>query len=509
MSAAAGAKTSTRPNILLVTTDQQRGDCLGIEHAAGAPHPVMTPHLDQLAYEGIRFTRGYSDCPVCIPARTTIMTGRTARTNGMVSNSTDPIPETPHRTLPGRLAAAGYQTHAAGKMHFNPPRRRNGFERMRLLPEDYVNWLERTPYPGGYRAHGLGGNEVTAAFNPLPVEYTATHWIVDESIDFLRQRDPDYPFFMWTSFEAPHPPFEPPEQFVRLSDGVEIPPPVIGDWAAAPLPAAEGDSGADGGAVPRPLQQRRWTHKLDHLTPGQIRAARRHYYAQITHVDYELGRLFGELQSQRLWDDTVVIFTSDHGEMLGDHGAFHKQLFYEPSARVPYLLRVPHRFDPPAPAGTTVSTPALLADLYPTCLDLARLWTAEDAAERDGQSLMTAPWTRGERWVFGQCGGGRNASYMATDGRQKYVYYPWGGTEQLFDLERDPAECHDLAQQATHAALLDACRARLGTAFPELLAAAPTGHPFRVIDEPLPDAARARAANPYAWRGPIRYGGHW
>jgi hypothetical protein len=91
---------------------------------------------------------------------------------------------------------------------------------------------------------------------------------------------------------------------------------------------------------------------------------------------------------------------------------------------------------------------------------------------------------------------------MATDGRQKYVYYPWGGTEQLFDLERDPAECHDLAQQATHAALLDACRARLGTAFPELLAAAPTGHPFRVIDEPLPDAARGRAPHPDPGRGP-------
>src|SRR5688500_19487544 len=102
-----------RPNILLITTDQQRGDCLGVERSA---HPVLTPHLDQLAAEGVRFTRAYSDCPVCIPARTSIMTGRCAYTHGVTGNADRPLPEAPQRTLPGRLAAAGHQTHAVGKM---------------------------------------------------------------------------------------------------------------------------------------------------------------------------------------------------------------------------------------------------------------------------------------------------------------------------------------------------------------------------------------------------------
>ena len=150
-------QVSSKPNLLLITTDQQRADCLGIERS---DHPVMTPHLDQLAHEGVRFSRAYSDCPLCIPARTTIMTGQCAYTHGVHTNGEFRIPVPGDNTLPGKLTAAGYQTHAAGKMHFYPPRNRNGFERMRLLPEDYVNDLEQTPYAGMYRGHGIGGNEV-------------------------------------------------------------------------------------------------------------------------------------------------------------------------------------------------------------------------------------------------------------------------------------------------------------------------------------------------------------
>jgi arylsulfatase A-like enzyme len=306
---------------------------------------------------------------------------------------------------------------------------------------------------------------------------------------------------MWTSFEAPHPPYEALEQFVRLYDGVEIPEPVVGAWAR-------------GGGVPRAVQQRRWTHKLDTLSAAVIQAARRHYYAQITHVDYELGRLFGELQSQQLWQDTVVIFTSDHGEMLGDHITFHKSLFYEPSARVPFLMRIPAGYAPPAAAGSVVADPVLLADLYPTCLALAGAEPEDGDATRDGVDLTRE--RRGDgadgRWVLGFCGAAQG-TYMATDGRWKYIYYAWGGTEQLFDLHRDPAECRNLADGSEDGAVgesLAECRQRLRRAVPRV--APPDGaddRPFHVVDEPLPDEASVRATNPFAWRGPIRYGGHW
>jgi arylsulfatase len=259
---------------------------------------------------------------------------------------------------------------------------------------------------------------------------------------------------------------------------------------------------------------------VDRLSPAIIEAARRHCYAQITHVDYELGRLFGELQSQQLWQDTAVLFASDHGELLGDHISFHKSFFYEPSARVPLLLRVPQRHGPPAAAGAVIAEPALLADIYATCLALAGVGSDEPedgAGTRDGVSLAGtphAPAGRAEgRWVFGFCGAA-HGRYMATNGRWMYLYYAWGGAAQLFDLERDPAERHDLAAAGAPdgdaRGALEEGRERLRRAVP--CVAVPDGgdaRRFHVMDEPLPDEAAARASNPFAWRGPIRYGGHW
>jgi arylsulfatase A-like enzyme len=203
--------------------------------------------------------------------------------------------------------------------------------------------------------------------------------------------------------------------------------------------------------------------------------------------------------------------------MLGDHGAFHKSLFYEPSARVPFLVRIPARYGPPHPAGAVVAEPALLVDLYATCLDLAGCLETADAQERDGRSVLRLG-TEGRpgapRWVFGQCGAMRQGTFMATDGQWKYIYYVAGGREQLFNLADDPAECQDLAGAPAARSILVECRARLGKEIPELAAggAGPANGerpPFQVMDAPALEPAAARAANPFAWRGPIRYGGHW
>ncbi|WP_222429874.1 sulfatase-like hydrolase/transferase [Paenibacillus cremeus] len=490
----------THPNILLITTDQQRWDCLGM---VGAGHPVMTPHLDQLAAEGIRFRRAYSDCPICIPARTTIMTGLSADRHGLanMSETAKPFPEASHRTLPGRLTAAGYQTHAAGKMHFTPARARYGFERMRLLPEDYVNWLEGTPYAGMYRGHGLGGNEVYPAFASTPVQYTQTHWIVNESIDFLRQRDPHAPFFMWTSFETPHPPFDPPESYVRLYDGIDIPKPSVGDWSRD----AEDK-------VPRWITNVRWSRKLDQLPEAVVQAARKHYYAQITHIDYELGRLLGELNSQGIAQDTIILFTSDHGEMLGDHGLFHKTAFYEPSAGVPFILRIPKAFlqarYPAYAAGRVFERGAQLADIYPTLLDLAGVWSEEEQSERDGCSLLRMDESElEERWLFGYVEE-RDGLFMAANVKWKYLYYVDGGFEQLFNLEQDPLELHNLAADTRPecGAMLNECRHQLRERFPAWRDDDNATTGLRATDKPLREERQVKAANPFAWRGPIRYG---
>ncbi len=465
---------------------------------ANSPHPVMTPHMDQLAREGVRFDSAYSDCPMCIPARKTIMTGRCAYTHGIAKNAAVPMPEEPQLTLPGKLTAAGYQTHAAGKMHFHPSRARSGFERMRLHPDDYVNWLERTPYAGKYRGHGLGGNEVYPTYAAMPAEYTHTHWIVEESIDFLRQRDSDNPFFLWTCFEAPHTPYDPPESFVRLYDGIPIPSPASADWS-------------EGEEVPPWVKIMRWLHNSDLHPDHVVQAARKHYYASITHVDYELGRLFGELKMQGLWDNTIILFTSDHGDMLGDHGLFQKSCFYEPSARVPFLLRLPEHLREGHKPGSIIHNAVQLADIYPTLLGLAGCSPdAIGVPERDGVNLMRLleePLQR--RWIFGYSNV-QDGLYMATDGEWKYLYYVCGGLEQLFNVKNDPNELINLVKDSHYKVIVEEGRSRLAAKFPQLVEADQlSSSGLKFTEPPADDEDETRSLNPYAWKGPMRYGsGH-
>ena len=192
-----------RPNLLLITTDQQRFDMLG----RAGNSCVFTPHLNWLCDQGVRFTRAYSDCPICMPARATIMTGRHGYRQGLITNTSRPIPAAEHPTLPGVLTDAGYQTRAVGKMHFNPVRAHYGFEHMEL-PFDYVREMQRAGRGAEVDGPGLGQNEMEPGFNTIDEARSQTRWIVDRSIDFLETRDPTRPFFMWTSFTKPHPPFD-------------------------------------------------------------------------------------------------------------------------------------------------------------------------------------------------------------------------------------------------------------------------------------------------------------
>ncbi len=480
---------SEKPNIVYIVLDQWRGDCLGIADSA---HPVMTPHFDQIAYEGLWYRRAYADCPVCMPQRATMLTGFTASQHGSPQNFMSG-PRTPidrSQSLPHRLTReAGYQTKAVGKMHFWPERARFGFEDISLHPDDYVNFLEERGCGGFYRGHGLGGNEVYPAVSAVPEHLTHTHWIVDEGIRFLGRRDPDCPFMLWLVFEAPHSPFDPPEPYDRLYDDFAIPEAAVGDWAG----------GAD---EPPALAADRIARKADRISPQILERTRRHYYGQITHIDYQLGRLFGELQSRGLYDNSVIVITSDHGEHLGDHGLFAKSTFLESSARVPIILRLP-RATPLGPSNEfggrssnrRVDRPALTADIAPTLLELAGL---QPEAGMDGCSLLRLP---EERLIYGET----RDSVFATDGRLKYIYYFAGGVEQLFDPINDPDDRRNLAGQGDHAAAQERLRAALidylrGEGRPAV------AEGDLLIKDASLDVDELRARNTAAWRGPLRYG---
>ena len=368
-----------RPNLLLLLADQHRGDCLGIEG-----HPVLqTPHLDSIGGVGAHFRRAYSESPTCIPARRTLMSGQAPAVQGMVGMTGGVAWDPPH-TLAGELTRAGYQTEMIGKLHLFPQRKRYGFQRLQLADStrgannDYLRWLDgRFPKDRWAMAHGVTPNGWIGRPSHLPETETHAFWCASQAIEFLETRDPEAPFFLNVSFIDPHPPFAPPQFFYDRYAGKTLPEPVVGDWAPRFDRVTKG-------LDPEVMLNRR--ARLDPQTLHYCRAA---YYGLINHVDAQVGRLLQYLRDARLLEDTLVLYTADHGEMLGDHHMCSKARAFEPSARVPFLLRAPRSLG--LPAGVTVDQPVGLQDVMPTLLDAAGAPVPDSCT---GESVL--PLIRGE-----------------------------------------------------------------------------------------------------------------
>jgi choline-sulfatase len=419
-----------QPNILLITTDQQRFDTV----RPFAPSFLRTPHLDFLQQEGVNFTHAYSDCPLCVPARCTILSGQYASTHGMLGNgqSSDALREV--STLPMVLNDAGYQTAAFGKMHFGPQRCRHGFQEM-VLPDDYYRWMRTSGNAQQPMRHGMGQNELSPTMATVPESLTLTAWTAQQTAEYIRfRRDPTRPFFLWCSFAKPHPPLDPPEPYYAMYRNAAIPEPALGDWI-------------DDETCPSCMRQHRRHYLSERLTPEVIREARAAYYGLITQIDHNIGCILQALQDDELLAETLVVFASDHGEYLGDHRMSAKSLAHESSAHVPLILRLPA-----STAGdlvdTSCETPVTLVDLMPTILAAAG---AEPPAGLEGRDL--AAMARGDTGTrrYAMIHGANSRCFGITDGRWKYIYFPHGGVEQLFDLERDPTEVHNLVGRPEHA----------------------------------------------------------
>ncbi|MFW6038849.1 MAG: sulfatase-like hydrolase/transferase [bacterium] len=429
----------TPPNILLIVTDQQRGDCIGVD--AQAPPCLSTPNLDDLAATGARFSRAYSECPTCMPARRTLYAGLAPAAQGMVGMTN--LDFDPPAKLPAMLSAAGYQTELIGKTHLEPAAARHGFDHMMLANGTrgdwgscrYTEFLIRNGYdihrPGV--SHGVYANSWVGRPTNLPEELTHTYWCVTEAMDFLQHRDPTCPFFLNVGLIDPHPAFVPPAYCYERYAREDLPPPPIGDWAAADRPDRH----------TRQIEAAR----ID-LNPSDRRAMLAGYYGLITHIDNQVGRLLMFLRDRKLLDNTLVLFTSDHGEMLGDHYRFQKARPYEGSARIPLIVRPPKTWNL---APTCPDAPVGLQDIMPTLLDAAGIDVPQHCT---GKSLL--PLVRGEKKpprdiLHGehtdQYGHNEGMHYL-TDGRHKYIWYTHDGVEQFFDLTDDPRECHDLSDSA-------------------------------------------------------------
>ncbi|WP_309385510.1 sulfatase-like hydrolase/transferase [Cerasicoccus frondis] len=443
-----------RPNIILITTDQQRWDALALNRPSTE---LRTPRLDELAAGGLNCTRAYTTCPVCIPARRSLLSGLHPQTHGLFGYQDGLDWDAPVST-PGLLSQAGYQTQLIGKLHLYPQRKRYGYQHQIRTESpndrwdtavqgvnDWARYLKREGITQHVNNIGIDGNGRNARAWDMEERYHHTSWLTDQAVDFVTEfRDPTCPFFLHLSYWAPHPPLIPPQAYWDMYANHSTTP-TMGDWAPdLPWIPGTGNTGAIG-----PFRE------------DEMHAAIRGYYGLITHVDhridYFLSRAFG-YGSPRANEPTLIIFTSDHGEMLGDHHLWRKSLPYEASARIPYFFAWRNMDLKPGSFDGLVS----LEDIAATIFDICGLeQPAEFNNELDSRSL--APALRGEAChtrdrLFGECTGVGTHNYIV-EGAWKYIWYEKTNEEQLFNVLEDPDELHDCS--GSNADLLDGFRSHM------------------------------------------------
>lgn len=436
---------AARPNVLFVTVDQWPGQLLG---AAG--HPVIeTPTLDQLASVGTRYSRAYAECPICIPARRTIMTGTSPRRHG--DRIFQPSLRMPHDlpTLARTFGQHGYQTQAIGKLHVYPQRDRIGFDEALLAEEgrgalggidDYELFLADKGFAGQQFLHGMSNNEYSWRTWHLPEETHVTNWTTTTAARTIRRRDPTKPGLWHVSYTPPHPPLVPLASYLERYRARKMDLPHIGDWA----------KDEQGLAYPLELTRNYWAR----LSPEQLADMRRAFYALCTHIDHQIRILIGTLREEQILDNTVIMITSDHGDMLGNHGFYAKRLMYEGSANVPMIV-VGTASDQRVQTGYVDDRLVGLQDVMPTLLDLCGL-PMPDTCE--GRSMVS----RERRdFLYGEALSGEKAMRMVHDGRHKLIWYPAGSHFQLFDLESDPQEMVNRVEDNAYANVVSVLKQRL------------------------------------------------
>jgi len=424
-----------RPNVLFVMADQLAAGVL-----ASYGGSADAPNLGSLAAEGVVFERAYCNSPLCTPSRSSLMTGQLPSRNGVYDNGAELPASTP--SMAHYLRSAGYFTCLAGKMHFVGPDQLHGFEE-RITTDIYPAGLHWTPdwrrpleerLPWYHDMSSVLEAGISEATLQLDFDEDVAHSVVRKIYDLARSAD-DRPFFLVASFSHPHDPFEAPHAYWDRYDDGDLP--VV--RAVADDPHS------------RRLRTMCETDRHD-ISEELIRRARHGYYALVSYVDDKLGQLLAALEATGLRDDTIVVFASDHGELLGERGLWYKMSFFEPSALVPLIVHAPGRFEP-----GRVAQPVSLVDLLPTFVEVAaspsesKLQSAtwSPAAPLDGLSLVPL--------LLGDAGGPDQvvAEYLAEGvfaplvmirrGAYKLVHCP-DDPDQLFDLDADPHELTNLAE---------------------------------------------------------------
>ena len=441
-----------KKNILLITADQLRADALGCY----GNKICRTPNIDSLAGSGVLFANSFTPNPICVPARASITTGNyshfatgTKNNGGFIHNN--------QTLLAKHFSAFGYRTYACGKLHYTPyaqpgaPRLTHGFghwdshESGRILAgfdpqneqrglEDYIDYLADAGWGGYGRGHGIGNNDVRPCPSPLPAEHHPDHWVADRTIQKMREHAADYPdkpFLIWTSFPKPHAPLDPPAEYAQMYDPRQVPAP-FGDESLL----------ADRNPY---MEYTRITHALDSLSPQARRVARAYYYGLISFQDAQVGRIMQALEEIGEVENTIIVYTADHGDLMGDFGTFFKCSFQQGSLNVPIIF---------AGAGVPKEQRRTqlvgLQDILPTAAELTECCLDQKVHGLDLTDVMNDSGAEGRDIYYAQCLDAPQQMAMVTDGSLKYCYCQQGPTEELYDLVNDPHELVNLATDKDH-----------------------------------------------------------
>ncbi|NYT25033.1 sulfatase-like hydrolase/transferase [Alcaligenaceae bacterium] len=477
---------SERPNILLITSDQHRGDCYGFEG-----RKVRTPHLDMLARDGTRFSTCITPNVVCQPSRASILTGLLPTSHGVSDNGIDLPAETGEAGFAGALSRNGYITELIGKAHFSsyftfqPTGTPECIESSAGFPEDWAGpymgfqktdmvlvghnyWLPFKPpqgmhYERWYHGDGRGDekNKLYKGHAPktptpqtfhsqLPEAWHNTTWVGNRAIDFIRTHRNE-PFCVWASFSDPHHPFDAPEPWSRLHhpDEVDIPEHRTRDFERRPWwhrAAVENTPQLSGDL----LKLRSEYSRIEALSEAQLRELTANYYGMISLIDHNVGRILTELDDQGLADNTIVIFTTDHGDWLGDHGLVLKgPMMYDGLLRVGMIVR-----GPGVPPGQVIKDPVSTVDLFSTILDYAQ---TSPGRQVDSRSLRPLIERQGQRdfayneWDLraGRVGVALDLRTVRTQ-RHRMTIEVNSGAGELYDLQEDPHELHNRYEDPAH-----------------------------------------------------------
>lgn len=443
LSANEPATPTNRPNVLFILSDDQRPDTIA---ALGNPI-IHTPHLDRLVREGTTFTRAIAAVPICVASRAELITGRDGRLNG-----NNDFGFSPNRDAVGwgeAMRAAGYTTCYTGKWHTTRRPRHWGFEQVAGLfasgggkfpLNEPVDWkgMEVTGYAGW-----IFQTEDPRA--PLPDQGVGltpdiSTRFADAAIQFLRTPRAQ-PFFLSLNFTAPHDPLLMPSGYEKLYDPDKIPLP---ENFAPQHPFDHGNA-----------------HGRDEMlfsfprTPEQTRHALAVYYAVISHMDAQIGRVLKALEQTGQLERTLIIFSSDHGLAIGSHGLRGKQNMYEHTIGVPLILR-----GPGIPRGETRTTDCYLRDLYPTVCELTGVPCPATVTAKSLAPTFKDPAAQPHDALFAHF---QDSQRMIRTERWKLIQYPRANQEQLFDLKTDPLEQHNLINTPEHAEIRATLTTRLTT----------------------------------------------